>query len=306
MLKVLVTGAGGQVATSLVNAANVSNIDLVALSRAILDITDSNSVMAAMRAHRPDVVVNAAAYTAVDKAESEPDAARRVNETGAANIANACRLTGVPVIHISTDYVFDGTKTSPYVEEDVAAPLNAYGCSKLAGEVAVADKCPAHIILRTSWVYSPFGHNFVRTMLRLAETRDELSVVDDQVGSPTFAPHLAEAILLIAERGLRDATLDAPWGVYNVAGDGETTWCGLARAVFDQARGSGGPTARVRAISTADYPTPAHRPVNSRLSCDKLERTFGIVLPHWMVGVADCVAQIKGDKHAHAEAKGGK
>ena len=138
-MRVLVTGAGGQVATSLVNAANVSNIDLVALSRAILDITDSNSVMAAMRAHRPDVVVNAAAYTAVDKAESEPDAARRVNETGAANIANACRLTGVPVIHISTDYVFDGTKTSPYVEEDVAAPLNAYGCSKLAGEVAVGD-----------------------------------------------------------------------------------------------------------------------------------------------------------------------
>lgn len=296
-MRILVTGAQGQVGLSLAETAAARGVELLAVGRADLDITRKSSVDAGMLAHKPDVVVNAAAYTAVDKAESEPDKAHLVNATGAGNVAEACRAAGVPIIHISTDFIFDGMKAAPYSESEAPLPLSVYGCTKLAGEKAVAAGCPSHLILRTAWVHSPFGHNFVKTMLRLAEIRDEIGVVDDQVGSPTFAPHLAEAILSVAERVAGDNPQRMPWGVYHVADGGETSWCGLARAVFDHSKARGGPYSCVKAIATADYPTPARRPSNSRLACDKFERVSGIVLPHWTSGVEDCVARIlQGEK----------
>ncbi len=291
-MKVLVTGARGQVAQSLVVAARSRPIEIIALGRSMLDITRPETIADGMREVRPDLVINAAAYTAVDKAETEPDAAHLVNAVGAGNVASAAHEAGVPIIHISTDYVFDGTRGSPYVETDQTAPTSVYGRTKLEGERKVAKVCPHHLILRTAWVHSPFGHNFVKTMLRLAETRSELGVVDDQVGSPTYAPHLAEAIIQIA-RAIAEREPDKfPWGVYHVTGRGETTWCGLARAIFEQSKLRGGPIAHIKAISTADYPTPARRPANSRLDVGLLQKTFGVALPEWQVGVAECVARV--------------
>lgn len=292
-VRVLVTGATGQLARSLVEAAeDTAGFDVVAIGRPGLDITQVASVAAAIAATRADVVVNAAAYTAVDKAESEPEAARRVNVDGPSNIGSAAHAAGVPVIHVSTDYVYDGRKAAPYVETDETAPVSVYGATKLAGERALTEAAPHHIILRTAWVHSPFGNNFVKTMLRLATTRPEIRVVDDQLGSPTYAPHLADAILKLARTLASRPADQIAWGTYHASGSGETTWCGLAREVFRVSASHGGPAATVTAIGTADYPTPAHRPANSRLDCGKLRREFGVVLPEWREGVAACVARL--------------
>lgn len=288
-MKLLVTGAQGQVAQSLVAAQ--SSHDVVAIGRPDLDITDIDTVRRHIGAVEPAVVVNCAAYTAVDKAESETEAAERANASGAGNVARACNEAGIPVIHISTDYVFDGEKPTPYLETDYTGPRSAYGRTKLAGEEMVAIANPRHLILRTAWVYSPYGNNFVKTMLRLAATRPELGVVDDQLGSPTYAPHLAEAIVAILEQIERQPhAID--WGVYNAAGAGETTWCGFAREVFQVSQEAGGPSAVVSAITTAEYPTPARRPANSRLDGGKLKSVFGIGLQHWTEGVRACVSAL--------------
>jgi len=290
-MKVLVIGRSGQLATSLLSAAKPQGIQLLAASRPQLDITSPASVRNTLEDVRPALVINAAAYTAVDKAEEERDMAFAVNAEGPAHLASECRRLDIPLIHVSTDYVFDGRKQAPYTEDDAPAPLNVYGQSKLAGEEAVRQVWAKHIILRTSWVFSPFGHNFARTMLRLAQAHGTLNIVADQHGSPTYAPHLAGAILRLVSK-LQSGQDSLPWGIFHLCGSGETTWHGFAREIFSCSARLGGPTAEVQAISTAEYPTPARRPANSRLSCAKLEQSFGIRLPRWQEGVALCVEKI--------------
>ncbi|MDX2308705.1 MAG: dTDP-4-dehydrorhamnose reductase [Hyphomicrobium sp.] len=289
-MRLLVTGRNGQLALCLAELAAARGADLLAFGRPELDISDPRSVENALEAHSPDLVINAAAYTAVDKAEGEPGEAQRVNALGAANVARAAAGRGLPLVHISTDYVFDGTKPAPYVETDATGPIGVYGRSKLEGEDAVRASGGRHVILRTAWVYSPFGNNFLKTMLRLAATRPELTVVDDQIGNPTYAPDLARAILDIAPRLISDDNM--PWGTFHAAGTGDVSWCGFAREIVRCSTARGGPSADVRAIQTKDYPTPARRPANSRLDTTKLKSTFGITLPCWQEGVEDCVARL--------------
>lgn len=291
-MRLLVTGWQGQVARSLTEAAaRRKDVEACAVGRPALDLCKLPTILRALADTRPDVVINTAAYTAVDKAESEPDAAFALNAEGAGLLAKAAADRNLPIIHLSTDYVFDGTKPEPYREDDETRPLGVYGRSKCEGEGKVAAANHRHLILRTAWVISPFGANFVKTMLRLAGERPRLKVVDDQHGSPTYAPHLADAILeLAAQIGRKgDAT---PWGVYHAAGTGETTWCGLAREVFACSLKLGGPAAEVDPIATSGYPTPARRPANSRLHTGKLARSFGLSLPDWRAGVAECVERL--------------
>ncbi len=291
-MKVLVIGKEGQVARSLAAAERSEGMAVVALGRPDIDLTKPDTIPKAIDAVAPQVVVNAGAYTAVDKAETEPELAGLVNATGAGHLAEVCSERTLPLIHLSTDYVFDGKKNGPYNERDLVAPVGVYGCSKLEGERLVAKACPRHVILRTAWVFSPYGHNFVKTMLRLADSRKELGIVHDQQGNPTYAPHLAEAILAIAAR-LDESNRDGgPWGIYHSAGTGEATWCEVAREVFRCSENIGGPTATVYGITTAEYPTPAARPANSRLDCTKLQRDFGLQLPDWRNGVAACVCNL--------------
>lgn len=307
-VKILFIGRTGQLALSLAEVAKTTDVDATFLGRPDIDLADPNSLYAAVTNHDADVVINAGAYTAVDKAESESDLAYAINSEGVRHLAAACAEADRPLVHISTDYVFDGNSSVPYREEDLVAPLGVYGASKHAGEDFVRDICPRHIILRTAWVVSPFGQNFVKTMLRLAETRDSLGVVEDQRGNPTYAPHLAEAIIRMAQR--ITATSDGDfWGTYNAAGTGEATWCEVARFVFERSAKLGGPSASVRAITTAEYPTPARRPANSRLNCEQLAATFGIRLPDWRDGVTECVQRLldaDDSRTRTAEVAGGK
>ena len=279
---ILVTGGSGQLATALEAAARVP---LHRVGRPELDFDRPDSIAAVLAATAPWLVVNAAAYTAVDAAESDAAAAYRANRDGPAELARLCAQAGIPLLHVSTDYVFDGSKGAPYVETDPVAPQGVYGASKLAGEQAVLALCPRAIVLRTAWVYSPTGKNFVRTMLSLGRTRDRLTVVADQQGCPTAAADLAEAILAIAGR-----IADAGWqpryaGVYHAAGSGWTTWFGLATAVFADVARFGAPVPTVAPITTAEWPTPVRRPADSRLDCEKLAATFGVRLPDWRDGV---------------------
>lgn len=295
-MKLLIVGASGQLARSLLEIDKPTGVDLVATGRPTLDLTAPKTIARLFEQLAPDVVINAAAYTAVDQAEQEPGFAYAINADGAAWLAENCARHGSALIHVSTDYVFDGHNPTPYREDDPPAPLNIYGSTKLAGEQRVAETCKQHIILRTSWVYSPFGRNFVKTMLRLAEMKPELGVVDDQWGCPTYAPDLAAAILRLAQTIAARTEADIPWGLYHAAATGATTWCGLAREVFRCAAVVGGPQATVRAITTAEYPVPARRPANSRLDCSKLLRCFGVSLPDWRQGVAACVARLLHDE----------
>jgi dTDP-4-dehydrorhamnose reductase len=291
-MRLLIAGWQGQVARALVELApSASDIEAFAVGRPGLDLCNAATIKRAMTDFRPDVIINSAAYTAVDKAESEQDAAFALNRTGAGLLAEEAAKRGAAIIHISTDYVFDGQKPAPYVETDSVAPQNVYGQSKLQGEQAVRQVNDKHIIARTAWVYSATGSNFVKTMLRLAGERDNLRVVDDQTGNPTYAPHLAKALLEIA-RKVRHEPRDEQWGTYHLAGRGEVSWCGFAREVFRVSAGQGGPSATVMPITTAEYPTPAARPKNSRLDCNKAEQTFGVTLPDWREGVRECVARL--------------
>lgn len=291
-MRIAVTGRTGQVVQSLLARAEAANVTVIPVGRPELDLAQPEGVRQALANTQPDCIINAAAYTAVDKAEAEPDLAMRINGAGADAVAAAAAALGVPLIQLSTDYVFDGMAPRPWLEGDPTGPLSAYGRSKLAGEEAVAASGADWTILRTAWVYSPYGTNFVKTMLRLAESRDELGVVSDQLGSPTSAPDLAAAIIAMA-KALAARPGDASLrGVFHAAGAGEASWADLAETVFAASAALGGPSAAVRRIATSDYPTPARRPSNSRLDCGLLAERHGLRLPLWQDSVKTCVAAL--------------
>jgi len=286
---ILLTGGSGQVGTEVVRLAP-AGLNIVAPGRAELDMADPDSI-ARMVASRPwAAVINSAAYTAVDKAESDIVTAWKVNALGPAALAQATAAAGIPLVHVSTDYVFDGSKDGFYREDDPIAPLGVYGASKQAGEQAVRTGNRRHVILRTAWVVSPHGANFVKTMLRLAQTRPELGVVDDQRGCPTSATDIANTLLTITQRQI--ASVDAPTGVYHFVNQGEATWCEFARAIFALAAERGHPAPKVNAITTADYPTPARRPANSRLDVAKLAQDYAIVPRPWQAALEEIVATL--------------
>jgi dTDP-4-dehydrorhamnose reductase len=290
-MRIAVTGRIGQVVTALLERGPMRGVTVVALGRPELDLALPTTVAPALRVAQPDIIVNAAAYTAVDQAESEEALALSINGAGAGEVAKQAAALGVPLIHISTDYVFDGSLERPYRETDPVAPLGAYGRSKLAGEAAVVAAGGDHAILRTAWVYSPFGRNFVRTMLRLGAERSEVGVVADQVGSPTSAIDAADAILSIAQNLHRSAE-PALRGIFHMTGSGEASWADVAEAVFEEASRAGRRPVAVRRIATADYPTPARRPANSRLDGGRLAENHGVRLPHWRGAVSTCVARL--------------
>jgi dTDP-4-dehydrorhamnose reductase len=260
--------------------------------RAEVDLLNPASIDRALADFRPDVVINPAAYTAVDKAEAEPEQAFAINCDGAKAVAAAAARQGAPIIHFSTDYVYDGTKAGAYVESDPVAPQGVYGRSKLAGELAVAAANLRHIVLRTSWVYAPFGNNFVRTILRLAAERDQLRVVDDQLGCPTYAPDIADAVLAIAAKSSGKGWRSEYAGVTHLAGPDELTWCCFAREIVRQSAARGGNTVHVDPITTADYPTPAARPANSRLSTVRLQSMFDIRMRSMESSLANCLDRL--------------
>lgn len=292
-MRVFVTGRDGQVARSLRElGAGDARFTLHFAGRPEVDLLKPETVRAAMEAFRPDVVINPAAYTAVDKAESEPDLAFAINRDGAGAVAAAAAALDAPVIHLSTDYVFDGAKIGPYAESDLTSPQGVYGRSKLEGECAVAAANPRSLIIRTAWVYAPFGTNFLRTMLRLAGERDRLRVVDDQIGCPTYAPDIAWALLSMASQLCGRAWRDELAGVTHLAGPDTVSWCGFARLILEAAAARGARTVPVDAITTAEFPTPARRPANSRLSTHRLQAVFGLQMPSLRSSIDRCLDQL--------------
>jgi dTDP-4-dehydrorhamnose reductase len=290
-MKILITGGEGQLGTELIAQSKAYGIEILAPTMVEMDLTHPSNVDRFWNDFQPAAVINAAAYTAVDRAESEPELAFAVNAEAPAYIARRCSREGIPLIHISTDYVFDGRKGSPYLEDDPLAPLGVYGRSKADGESAVRSALDRHLIIRTAWLYSAHGANFVKTVMRLAAQRDELRVVDDQVGSPTHAQDLAGAILSIA--GRIDAKGAFPWGTYHYCGNGVTSWYGLARQVIELLVAAGRMASfRLTPISTAEYPTPARRPAYSVLDCRRIEAAFGITRPPWQTSVAQAVHRL--------------
>jgi dTDP-4-dehydrorhamnose reductase len=291
-IKILVTGTEGQVARALAESAqDHPDLDLVCVGRPHLDLAKPETFKRVVCDQSPDVVISAAAYTAVDRAEDEVDLAMRINGDAAGQLACAAKSAGAKLIHLSTDYVYDGVKPSPYLETDRVAPQSAYGRSKLAGELRVHAQLPDAVILRTAWVYSPFGRNFVKTMLDLARTREQLSVVGDQYGNPTSAHDIADAILTIVERWRSEPAIGAG-ECYHCAGSGEATWCDFAQHVFETSRAIGGPSAEVTPINSSEWPTKAKRPLNSRLDCSKLLRDFSFKADDWRTSVGDVVQRL--------------
>jgi len=282
---VLIIGKSGQLAVALAEAVPKQGLTVHRVGRPALDFDRLESIVTTVRETAPSLVVNAAAYTAVDAAEEDADAAFRANRDGPAQLATLCETAAIPLIHISTDYVFDGNKRAPYIETDPTAPQGVYGVSKLAGEQAVMAASSRAVILRTSWVYSPTGKNFVRTMLAAGRRNPRLRVVADQRGCPTSAPDLAMAIAGIAARIADEGWQDGYAGLYHAAGSGETTWHGLATATFEAASRHGQVAPEIEGIATDQWPTKARRPPDSRLDCGKLEAIFGLRLPHWRDGV---------------------
>jgi len=289
-MKFLVTGAHGQLGAELMRLGQTSGHDVHGLDHASLDIVSPVMVNAALESIGPDAVINAAAYTAVDRAESEPEASFAVNRDGPENLARACEHAGIVLVHLSTDYVFDGTKKSAYIEDDSVCPLGVYGQSKAAGEAAVRQTCSRHVMLRTSWVFSSHGNNFVKTMLRLGKERETLGVVADQFGKPTAAAELARVILAVLPN-MKDH-----WGTYHLAQPDATSWHGFAEVIFDTAREQGVnlKVNRVNAITTDDYPKPAKRPANSVLDCSTFESTFGFKIRPWRDSLNEVVKELKG------------
>jgi len=291
-MRIVVTGREGQVVRSLLERGPIAGHEIIALGRPELDLAgDAAAIVDAVEAARPDVIVSAAAYTAVDKAESDADAAFAVNADGPGAVAKAARKLGVPLIHLSTDYVFDGSKTAPYVEDDLPAPTGVYGASKLAGEEVVLATHADVAILRTAWVYSPFGANFVKTMLRLAADRDEVGVVSDQRGNPTSALDIADGVLAVAANLITNDD-QALRGIFHMTASHEATWAEFAEEIFAASATVGGPTAKVRHIGTVDYPTPAKRPANSCLDSMKLADAHGVRLPDWRKSTAEVVGRL--------------
>jgi dTDP-4-dehydrorhamnose reductase len=290
--RIAIVGRHGQLARALAEAGEAAGLRIITAARPELDLARAETIAPVLTSIRPDAVVCAAAYTAVDKAESEPDLAYAVNATGAGAVAAAAAAMGVPVVHVSTDYVFPGDKPAPYVEDDPVGPLGVYGASKLAGERAVAAAGPDHVILRTAWVYSPFGTNFVKTMLRVAAVRDVVRVVADQRGCPTSALDLAPAVLRVIENLLASPGERRLRGVFHLAGRGETSWAGFATAVFAASRRRGGPWASVEDIITAEYPTAARRPARSCLDGRRIEAVHGVALGDWQAALETCMDRL--------------
>jgi dTDP-4-dehydrorhamnose reductase len=288
-LHILLTGGAGQVGTELLRLAP-PHWRIAAPDEDELDLTDLAGVADIVAGESWSAVINAGAYTAVDKAESDVTLAWRINALGPAALAEATAKAGIPLVHVSTDYVFSGDKPGFYVEGDPVAPLGVYGASKEGGEQAVRTGNPRHVIVRTAWLVSPHGSNFIKTMLRLGAERPALRVVDDQRGCPTSATDLAMALITVTERLVTDPR--APTGDYHFVNAGEATWCEFARAIFETAAARGRAAPTVEAITTADYPTPARRPANSRLSADKIRRDFDIEPRPWRVAMEDIVERL--------------
>lgn len=288
-MKVLVTGSQGQVGTELMRLAHHFGIDAIGVNHDKLDITDQASVQTFISEEQPDAVINAAAYTAVDKAEDDADAAYVVNATAVGYLAQACADLDIPLVHISTDYVFDGSKQGAYTEEDAVSPLGVYGETKLAGELLAQKYCTKHYILRTSWVFSAHGNNFVKTMLRLGKEREQLGIVADQYGKPTSASEIARVIYQVLKSD------EQVWGIYHMAQPDVTSWYDFAQATFTEAKQQGMQLAvkNVQAIATQDYPTPAKRPTNSELDCSKIEQTFGINIKPWTASLSEVMKELK-------------
>ncbi|GGZ00434.1 dTDP-4-dehydrorhamnose reductase [Shewanella fodinae] len=285
-MKILITGSNGQVGSSLVKLLNqMPEIDFLAVDRERLDITDCKAVNKLVNEFQPNAIINAAAYTAVDKAEKEVELSNSINRDGPKFLALAANRVGATILHISTDYVFAGDKDGEYIETDDVAPQGAYGQSKLEGELAVAVSCPRHIIMRTAWVFCETGNNFVKTMLRLAQTRDELSVVADQFGGPTYAGDIANALIAMVQH--IEQGKQAKWGVYHFSGMPYASWFDFATAIFQAAEQHQVLTKqpKLSAIPTSAYPTPAKRPANSRLNCSKIEKQFAIQPSDWRVAL---------------------
>ncbi|HEY0412887.1 MAG TPA: dTDP-4-dehydrorhamnose reductase [Allosphingosinicella sp.] len=294
MSGVLVVGRDGQLALSLAERAAAAGVVLSFVGRPEIDLLEPGTLRRAIRDAAPEVIVNAAAYTAVDQAEDEPEAAAAVNAAAPRAIAEAARAAGARFIHVSTDYVFDGTGDRPWREDDPTAPAGVYGRTKLAGEEAVREILRGHAIVRTAWVYSPFGRNFVKTMLSVAEARSELRVVGDQVGNPTSALDLADGLLAMLAAWRQEPRLGLG-ATYHLAGTGSASWADFARAVFALSGARGGPTADVEAIVTAEWPAKAPRPLNSRLSSDRFAATFGYRAPPWRESLERVIGRLLPD-----------
>jgi len=292
MGKILITGAGGQLGMDVMAALRASGLSAIGYGREDLDITDKGAVLSAVKDAAPEVIINSAAYTKVDLAEKEVERAFAVNEKGARNVALASREAGAALIHISTDFVFDGLKTTAYKEDDRTDPLGVYGASKLAGEKAIQENCPEHIIIRTSWLYGVGGSNFVKTILRLAGQREVLKVVSDQRGTPTHTVDLAGVILRFAKR--LGGSQPPPFGLYHYSNEGETNWCGFARAIVEEAAvlGMELKCQRVEPIPTTEYPTPAARPAYSVLDKTKIKTTLCQEVPHWRASLRDMLMDL--------------
>lgn len=288
----LVTGQEGQVVRSLVErGSRHQDIEVLPLGRPALDLAQIDTIEAAILGAKPDVIVSAAAYTAVDQAETDEANAFAINATAVGEIGRVAKTLGIPVLYLSTDYVFDGEKSSAYIESDPVNPLGVYGRSKLEGERLLASSGADHVILRTAWVYSPYGKNFLRTMLRVAETRDDLNVVADQIGNPTSALDIADAIFKVAGNLLASGK-DSLRGVFHMTGTGDASWAEFASEIFNASGKNGGPTANVHWITSAEYPTPAKRPQNSRLNCSRLAAEHGVSMPDWQSSTAEVVRRL--------------
>jgi len=287
-MRIVVTGAGGQVGSCLCAQGLARGHKVHGMCHHELDIIDAKAVESVIALIGPDVVINAAAYTAVDRAEEERDAAFAVNRDGAAHLAKACQEAAIPLVHLSTDYVFDGSKSGAYTEDDPIAPLGVYGESKAAGEAAVRNTCDTHIIMRTAWVFSATGQNFVKTMVKLAGQRDTLRVVVDQKGCPSYAGDIATATL-----DMLPQLEQGKWGTYHYCGAPAVSWHGFAEAIIEEARAfMSVRVQRVEAITTKDYPTPAKRPANSVLDCSRIEAAFGIRPANWRAALPAVIKEL--------------
>ncbi|MGN7806407.1 dTDP-4-dehydrorhamnose reductase [Ensifer sp. 22521] len=296
MRRILLTGGTGQVGTELLRCQWPSDIELIAPSRHELNLLDCSALLRYVADGGFIAVVNAGAYTAVDRAESDVVTAWKTNALAPAALASATRSAGIPIIHLSTDYVFDGSKGKPYTEDDPVAPVGVYGASKEAGEQAVRTGNPRHIILRTAWVFSPFGTNFAKTMLRLGSERELVRVVDDQFGCPTAASDIASTVRLIALRLIEGP--QAPLGTYHFVNEGEASWYEFAREIFSRQQLNGVKVPRVEAIATEDYPTPARRPKNSRLSTAKLARDYSVKPRDWRAALEGVQQILSSGQHS--------